>query len=134
MCSADSCRFLEVPQSDWETSGSPCTDFSHYGLRLQLKGHTYMYMLSWCALTETAAPKFVTWENVETATVAYILHNLPSYELLFEIVTEPVRLGWPINRRRRMATLGHRSVRVSIAARKSLFPTQCMMNTDSSLA
>ena len=43
-------RKCRVPFADWHTAGSPCTDFSTYGLGMRQAGRTFRFFWAWVKL------------------------------------------------------------------------------------
>ena len=95
--------------SDGHVQGSPCTDFSARGNRLETAGPTICYWLAWTALMLLVRPVWMLCENVEQFPVQ-IVHDM--FQHLYDVssvVLCGTNFGKPVRRRRRYTLLVLRS-------------------------
>ena len=84
--------------TEWHTAGSPCTDFSSYGLGLELDGPTARYFWAWCALMLHMRPHIIFHENVQKFGETELAAIFGGHYIFCRILTTPNSEGWAIRR------------------------------------
>jgi len=99
-------RVCPLLRADQHTAGTPCTDYSNWGLRKKGQGPTATLFAVWIALRRSLREPVLLHENVPTFGSKALLELLGDLYIVLPVSPVcPSTMGWPIRRPRQIRLL-----------------------------
>eukprot|EP00959_Pyramimonas_sp_CCMP1952_P233819 4886146-Pyramimonas_sp.AAC.1 len=89
-------------------AGLPCWDFSSQGARAGESGKTALACSAWYAQRVATQEPVIVLEQVVHYPTEIAEFFLGKFYLIFQVVSDPVDLGWPVRRKRKIIVMVHR--------------------------
>ena len=98
-------RVVTIPYTWMHVAGSPCTDHSMFGSRMQFAGKNAKVFYVWVSLMRRLRPKCILHENVTKFGKAELCDMFQDLYYILYMIGDPRTLGWASTRKRQCCIL-----------------------------